>query len=144
MDRVQRVAPIAARIVLGMLFTMFGLNGFFHFIPEPPMPQRASAFMAALAATGYMLPLLKGTEVVAGLLLLSGRAVPFALTLLAPVVVNIFAFHVFLAPAGTPIALFALLMGLYVAYEHRAAYRQLFAAADHRMRASRPSVLSAA
>ena len=66
-----------------------------------------------------MLPLIKGTEVVAGLLLLSGRVVPFALTLLAPVVVNIVAFHLFLAPQGLPIALLALVLGLYSAWNER-------------------------
>ena len=76
-----------------------------------------------------MLPLIKGTEVVAGLLLLSNRVVPFALTLLAPVVVNIVAFHLFLAPQGLPIALLALVLGLYSAWNQRDAYRPLFVSA---------------
>jgi hypothetical protein len=114
-------------------------------MPVPPSPERASAFMGALAATGYMFPLIKGTEVITGLMLLSGRAVPLALIMLAPVVVNILAFHLFLAPGGIPIAIFALTMGLYVAYQQRAAFRPLFSSAERAsLRMSRPSALSAA
>ncbi|MCA9535998.1 MAG: DoxX family protein, partial [Myxococcales bacterium] len=76
--------PTAARLFLGLAFTVFGLNGFLHFLPMPPMSGEPAAFMGALAATGYMFPLIKGTEVVAGLLLLGNRLVPLALTLLAP------------------------------------------------------------
>ena len=71
---------------------------------EPPEPASAGAFLGALFSTGYMFPLIKGTETLAGALLLSNRFVPLALTLLAPVLVNIVAFHVFLAPAALPLA----------------------------------------
>src|SRR6476646_9889721 len=90
--------PSVARVVLGFAFFVFGLNGFLHFLPQPPMSGPPAAFMGALGATGYLFPLLKGTEVLAGALLLSGFFVPLALTLLAPVIVNIVAFHLFLAP----------------------------------------------
>jgi ABC-type transport system involved in cytochrome c biogenesis permease subunit len=77
-------APVIARLALGTLFLVFGLNGFFQFIPQPaqPPPPGALAFAGALFQTGYMFPLIKGTEVFAAALLLSGRYVPFALTLL--------------------------------------------------------------
>ncbi len=69
----------AARILLGLIFFVFGLNGFFHFLPQPPMSGPPADFAGALVATGYMFPLLKGTEVLAyGVLLLSGRLVPLA------------------------------------------------------------------
>src|SRR5438132_7666163 len=96
--------PAAARILLGLVFFVFGLNGFLHFIPQPPMEGPPAQFIGAMLATGYLFPLLKTTEVLGGLLLLSGRLVPLALTVLAPVVVNIVAFHLFLAPSGLPIA----------------------------------------
>ena len=115
----------AARILLGSVFLIFGLNGFLHFLPMPPLPAEAGSFMGALAATGYFFPLLKGTEVVAGLLLLSGRLVPVALIALAPILVNIFAFHLFLAPGlGLPIVIVALELAL--AWHHREAFRPLF------------------
>lgn len=123
-------APLIARFALGALFLVFGLNGFFHFLPQPakPPPPEALAFAGALFQTGYMFPLIKGTEVFAAALLLSGRYVPFALTLLAPIVVNIVAFHVFLAPGVGPLAIAftALGLGLYLAWTERAVFKPLF------------------
>ncbi|HLI79839.1 MAG TPA: hypothetical protein VKV03_07645 [Candidatus Binataceae bacterium] len=91
--------------VFGFCFLAFGLNGFVHFIPQVRMGNPALEFFLGLAATGYMLPLLYVTQATAGALLLCGLYVPLALTLLAPIIVNIFLFHVFLAPAGLPLAM---------------------------------------
>ena len=124
----QSKPQAAARLLLGLIFFVFGLNGFLHFLPQPPSTPEAMAFGGALAATGYMFPLIKGTEVLAGALLLSGRFVPLALTLLAPVVVNILGFHLFLAPKGLAVPLVALALGLYLAWTEREAYRALFVA----------------
>lgn len=118
----SKKAPTVARIVLGALFLLFGLNGFLQFLPMPPVPEKAGAFLGALAATGYMFPLIKGTEVVAGILLLSGRFVPLALTVLAPVVVNILAYHAALAPEGLPLPIFLTVVGVYLAYAYRASF----------------------
>ncbi len=120
-------AIVAARIVLGLIFFVFGLNGFLGFIPQPPMEGGAAAFMGALAATGYMFPLIKGTEVVAGLLLLGNRYVPLALVLLAPVVVNIVAFHTVLAPPNPVTFLVLGLLG-FLAWAYRDSYRGVLAA----------------
>jgi putative oxidoreductase len=116
-----KVTP-AARILLGLIFFVFGLNGFFHFLPQPPMSGPPADFIGALIATGYLFPLLKGTEVVAGALLLSGRLVPLALTVLAPVVVNIVGFHLFLAPSGLPLPLVVVALGLFLAWSYRRAF----------------------
>ncbi len=88
----------------------------------------AAVFMGGLGATGYFFPLLKGTEVIAGLLLLSNRFVPLALTLLAPLVVNILAFHAFLAPAGIALPLAMVALSLYLAYTERAVFAPLLQA----------------
>jgi putative oxidoreductase len=88
------------RILLGLVFTVFGLNGFLHFIPLQPMPQPAIDFFGALAATGYMIRLIFFGQLIGGVLLLTGVAVPLAVIVLAPIVVNILFFHLFLAPAG--------------------------------------------
>jgi hypothetical protein len=122
MTRTQFKAKTAARLLLGAAFTVFGLNGFLHFIPMPAPTGLAAVFMGGLGATGYMFPLIKGTEVVAGLLLLSNRFVPLALTILAPVVVNIVAFHAFLAPAGLALPLALTALGIYLAYTERAVF----------------------
>jgi hypothetical protein len=134
--------PTLARIGLGLLFLVFGLNGFFHFLPNPALPPEAGAFLGALAATGYMFPLIKATEVGAALLLLSNRWVALALVLLAPVVVNIVAFHSLLAPPN-PIEALVLLGELYLAWSYRAAYRGVLAR-DVRPEGSRAHAPSAA
>ncbi|HTO54519.1 MAG TPA: DoxX family protein [Myxococcota bacterium] len=115
----------AARILLGAVFFVFGLNKLLHFIPQPPITGTAAEFMGGLVASGYFLPLLASTEIVSGLALLLGRYVPLALVLLAPVVVNIVAFHTFLAPAGLPVAIAVLALELFLAWQYRSAYRSL-------------------
>jgi uncharacterized membrane protein YphA (DoxX/SURF4 family) len=126
-DRIAQLAVHAARLLLGLIFFVFGLNGFLGFLPHPPAPPEAAAFGGALAATGYMLPLIKGTEVVTGLLLLSNRFVPLALVVLAPVVVNIVAFHAVLAPGSIAITLVVLALELALAYAYRASFRSVLA-----------------
>jgi uncharacterized membrane protein YphA (DoxX/SURF4 family) len=126
MKIVSRIAPIALRIVFGLLFTAAGAAGLLQLGAPPRHPGAAGAFMDGLAAAGYFIPLLKIVELGAGLLLLSGRFVPLALTLLAPVVVNIAAFHFLLAPEGAPIAAFLLLAEGGLAWLYRDAFAPLF------------------
>jgi uncharacterized membrane protein YphA (DoxX/SURF4 family) len=121
----QTIATLVARVLLGLIFFVFGLNGFLHFIPAPPPGPEALAFVGALAATGYMFPLIKAIEVIAGVLLLSNRAVPFALVLLAPIVVNIAAFHIVLEPGYGMVATLGVLMS-YLGYAYRAEFAPLF------------------
>ena len=121
-------APTVARIVLGLAFTLFGLNGFLQFMPTPPMPEAAGALLGAFVGSGYLMALVKATEIVVGLLLLSGRFVPLALALLAPVMVNIVLFHVFLAPAGLAVPLFLLALHGYLAWAYRDAFRPMLRA----------------
>jgi uncharacterized membrane protein YphA (DoxX/SURF4 family) len=124
-SRFARYGTHVARVLLGLPFLVFGLDGFLNFIPKPDpstMPHGALAFSTALASTGYMFQLIKGTEVLVGSLLLSRRFVPLALVLLAPVMVNIVAFHAFLAPSGLPLALVFLALHLALAWTHRSSY----------------------
>jgi hypothetical protein len=125
---ISQKLPTAARIVLGLAFFVFGLNGFLHFLPQPPMSGPPANFAGALFATGYMFPLIKGTEVAASLLLLSNRFVPLALALLAPVLVNIIAFHGFLAPSGLALPLVLLALELYLARSYREAFSPMLQA----------------
>jgi uncharacterized membrane protein YphA (DoxX/SURF4 family) len=127
MKSIANKIPTVARVVLGLVFFVFGLNGFLHFLPQPPIPAAAGAFAGALAASGYFFPLLKATEVVAGALLLAGVFVPFALTLLAPIIVNIVAFHLFLAPGNFGLLGLILAAEIYLAWTHRASFALLFA-----------------
>ena len=123
----MKTAVLIARILLGIIFVVFALNGFLPFLPQPEMPQAAIAFFAALAASGFMLPLLFATQLVGGALLLLGM-VPLGVVILAPVIVHIVAFHVFLAPGGLPLAIVVAALALFLAWTHRWAYRPLFAA----------------
>jgi uncharacterized membrane protein YphA (DoxX/SURF4 family) len=125
MNAISRFAPGASRIVLGLIFFVFGLNGFLQFLPQPPIPERAGAFAEALAATGYMFPLIKSVEVIGGALLLSNRFVPLALAIVAPNVVNILLFHAVLAPGGLPVALVVLALEVFTAWSYRDAYASM-------------------
>ena len=124
----RRHLPMGGRILLGLIFFVFGLNGFLNFLPQPSnVPEGALAFGGALFKTGYMFPLIKGTEVIVGALLLSNRFVPLALALVAPIVVNIFAFHAILAPAGIGLAALIAAAEVYLAWAYRDAYRPMLA-----------------
>lgn len=122
----MRQATLGARILVGSIFLVFGLNGFLHFIPQPSMPEAAIAFFGALATTGYMLPLLFGVQILGGAALLGGM-VPLGLVILAPIIVNIVAFHVFLAPGGLAFALVVAGAAAFLAWAHRGSYAALLA-----------------
>jgi putative oxidoreductase len=95
----MKLASTISRYFLGLIFFVFGLNGFLNFIPVPTdLPEHVIAFMTALNATGYFFPLLKATEVTCGALLLANRFAPLALVILAPIVVQITAYHLFMTP----------------------------------------------
>lgn len=127
----MKAAITVVRILLGLVFFVFGLNGFLHFMPNPPPLPAAGDFFGALIKTGYMLSLIFATQVVGGALLLVGVAVPFALVILAPVIVNILAFHYFLSPVPGQIvmAVVVTLLELILAWHHRAAFVPLFRSA---------------
>ena len=124
-----RHLPTIARILMGLMFFVFGLNGFLQFIPQPkdPMPEGAVAFAGALMNTGYMMPLVSGTQLLVGVLLLLNRFVPLALALIAPIIVGIVTFHIFLAPSGLAIAVVVLVLELYLAWAYRGAFRSMLA-----------------
>ena len=119
------IAKKLARTLLGAIFVVFGLNGFFNFIPMPPLPEVAGQFLGGLGSSGYFFPFLKTTEILVGLLLLANILTPLALTILAPITLNIVAFHAFLAPAGMALPILILVLNVYLAWVYRAYYRQL-------------------
>lgn len=126
----MKMLTLIARILLGLTFFVFGLNGFFYFMPPPPtgVPQAAMDFSLAMMKTGYFSQLVAGTQVACGFLLLVGRFVPLALTVLAPVIVNIVLFHVFLYPSAIVIPLVVVALELYLAWVYRAAFKPMLAA----------------
>jgi hypothetical protein len=114
---------IGTQALMGLIFFVFGLNGFLHFIPEPEWSGDAATYMGGLAATGYFFPVLKAVEGVAGFLLLIRKFPALALVLLAPIVVQIVLFHVFLAPEGLAMAVPLLLIEAYLGF---GVYRERF------------------
>lgn len=143
---INRIITAVARILLGALFTFSGLNGFLQFLPQSTegFPAGAVAFSTALGETGYMMQLTMGVELVVGILLLVNRFVPLALALLAPVVVNIVAFHVFLAPAGTGMSFVIAALEVYLAWAYRAAFRPMLRPSMTAPAPARPAVASSA
>lgn len=121
----MKIAFTMARILLGLLFTVFGLNGFLHFIPMQSPTGLAGQYMGALFVSHYLAVVFL-VELIGGLLLLVNRYVPLALLLLGPVVVNILLFHSLLAPAGLPLALVAALLWLVIFAGVRKAFAGVF------------------
>jgi uncharacterized membrane protein YphA (DoxX/SURF4 family) len=115
---------LVGRLLLGLIYFVFGLNGFLNFIPAPPMPEAAGAFAGAMGATGYFFPLLKATEVLGGLALLTGFFAPLSLIVLAPVTIQIFMFHAVLTPGAQNVVLPAVMILLHLLAAHL--YRPLF------------------
>lgn len=124
-----KVLPAIARILMGLAFLIFGLNGFLHFIPQPKeMPEHIASFMGAFMKSGYMFPLIFGTQLLTGILLLINRFVPLALALIAPVIVHIIAFHLFMDPKNIGPGVVVLLLELYLAWSYRSAFCPMLAA----------------
>ena len=118
----MKTATIIARVLLGLMFVVFGLNGFLHFLPQPPMPPGlALQFLGALAASHYMVPVFV-LQLVSGLLFLANRYVPLALTLIGPVIVNILLFHLSMNPGGIVPGLVVTVLWSIVFYSYRAAF----------------------
>lgn len=122
----MKIVSLISRYLLGLIFLVFGLNGFLHFLPMPPMPGPAGAFMGALVATPYVSVIFL-LQLFGAILLLLGQYVPLGLTLLAPLIVNILLFHIFLAPPGIPMALIIVILWVLVALPHRSSFAGLFA-----------------
>jgi hypothetical protein len=119
--------PAVARTLLGLAFVVFGLNFFLHFLPQPPPPPEAGAFLAAMVA-GKILAIIKPIEIAAGLALVGNRFVPFALAVLAPIEIAIVAFHVVFAPAGLPLIAVLVALTILLAWSYRAAFAPMLRA----------------
>ena len=114
-----------SRILLGLIFVIFGLNGFLHFIPAPQYPGVAGQFIGAIF-TSHFYVLVFVTQIVGGLLLLANRYVPLGLLVLGPVIVNILNFHLSMLPQTIPLALFATALWLILFFRMRGAFSGVF------------------
>lgn len=123
-----RVVTAIIRVLLGVMFLVFGLNGFLNFMPAPKeLPPDVITVSTGLMKGGYM-AVVSATELVVALLLLTNRFVPLALVLLAPIVVGIITFHIAIAPATIVPGIVVLVMELYLAWVYRGAFRPMLQA----------------
>jgi uncharacterized membrane protein YphA (DoxX/SURF4 family) len=116
----MKIVVIIARILLGLLFFVFGLNGFLYFIPMPPMPPSDATTFSLILMRSHYLYLISGTQVVAGFLLLIGQFVALAEVLLAAMLANILVFHITLMHQGIGMGILGLVLWLIVAWGYRA------------------------
>ena len=122
----MKYAIIIVRVLLGLMFAVFGSNAFFHFFPMPQIPGQAGAFMGALISSGYIYPIAT-LQVLGGLLLLlGGRFVALGLTLLGPVIVNIDLYHIFLDRSGLAMAVVISILALFLLWVYRYKFPAIF------------------
>ena len=123
----MKIVSLIARLLLGLMFLVFGLNGFLNFLSMGPMPSGlAGQFVGALVLSHYFW-VVAALQIIGGALLLVNRFVPLALVLLGPVIVNIICYHVFLNPIGAVPAAVVTVLWLIVFYAHRQYFSGIFA-----------------
>jgi hypothetical protein len=120
----MKIATIIARVLLGLVFTIFGSNAFLHFIKMPPMSGPSGDFITAMYTTGYLY-VVGGCQFLGGLILLIGRYIPLGLMLLGPVIVNILCFHIFMNHEGWQLASIVAALALFLLWRNRAAFAGL-------------------
>lgn len=124
----MKIAVLVVRSLLGLLFVFASVTYFLKLVPQPPLSGALKTFNEGMQASVYLLPTAKAIELLCGLAFLSGRWVPLATVLIAPIIVNILGVHLFLAPEGRLLAMALVLANGFLAYHHREAYRPLFKA----------------
>lgn len=123
----MKIADLVARILLGLIFLVFGANLIHPFLPMPPLPPGLQAqFTAVMFGSHYMF-FVGLFQFLGGLLLLVNRYVPLGLVLLGPVIVNILIFHGLMAPSGLPLALVVLVLWAFLAWRSRRNFSGIFA-----------------
>jgi putative oxidoreductase len=121
----MKIVTIIARVLLGLIFVVFGFNGFFHFIHMPPPTNPAAGqFFTAVSTTGYM-SFVFLLQIIGGLLVLLGFFVPLGLTILCPIIVNIVLFHFCMGPDGLPLAIVVSLLAIFLIWRHWANFAGL-------------------
>ena len=121
-----RIATTVVRYLLGVIFLVFGLNGFFQFLPNFELGGNALAYMQGLMAASYFFPVLKGLEVISAVMLLTNRYVPLATAILGPITLHIFLFHVFLTPPN-PVSILVFGGNILLAFAYKDNFKGLFA-----------------
>ena len=122
----MKIVVLIARLLLGLVFVVFGLNGFLNFLSMGPMPTGlAGQFIGALFMSHYYW-VIAGLQILGGVLLLVNRFVPLALVVLGPVIMNILLYHLFLNISGVGLAIVVTILGFVVFYAHRQYFSGIF------------------
>ena len=122
----MKILATIARYLLALIFLVFGLNGFLHFIPQPPPPSELAQQYFTVMFTSHYLVFVFGLQLIAGVLFLFRRTVPLALTIIAPVIVNILLFHALMDPSGIVPGLVVTALWFIVYWQFRAAFYGIF------------------
>ena len=124
----MKITEIVVRILMGCLFLFGSIVVLFQLMEQPELTGNAKIFMDGIKASGYLLTLIKVTELVCGIAFVIGRFVPLATVVIAPVIVNIFLYHLFVDTSGMPVAIFLVFANCFVAYANWDKYKLLLSA----------------
>jgi putative oxidoreductase len=124
--KAMKVTALIARILLGLVFFVFGLNGFLHFIPVKQMPSGLAGQFSEVLFQSHYFYIVSALQVVGGALLLVNRYVPLAMVLLGPVIVNIFLFHLLMERSGLPLAIVVVILWLVLFMRYRQSFSGIF------------------
>ena len=128
----MKIASIIARYLIALVFIVFGLNGFLHFIPQPPPPSELAQQYFTVMFTSHYLIFVFGLQLIAGVLFLFPRTVPLALTIAGPLIVNILLFHVLMDPPGIVPGLVVTVLWFIIFSQYHAAFHGiLFGEGSH-------------
>ena len=122
----MKIAALIARLLLGLVFFIFGLNGFLQFIPAPPLPAGTMGQFAGALVASHFIYVVAAIQVAGGALLLVNRYVPLAMVLLGPVIVNIFFFHLLMDRHGLPLAIVVVILWGILFLRHREHFSGIF------------------
>ncbi|SDH25719.1 DoxX protein [Pedobacter terrae] len=119
----MKIAVIVVRVLLAAMYLFASVSFFLHLMPKAPeMTAAQTTFMSGVMASVYLMPLIKATELVGGILLLINRTAPLAALIIFPVTLNIFLYHAFLGPKDLPLVGAMLIFNLFLFYAYRAKY----------------------
>ncbi len=126
----MKIAVLITRSLLGLVYLVFGLEFFLHFLhmSPPPMSKAAAGFEGGLFGAGYFFPLLKVVEIVSCIFLLINKYTALFLLIIFPITLNIFLFHAFLVPSGLTMAAPMIIINLFLGYAYRKYYTSIFTA----------------
>jgi putative oxidoreductase len=124
----MKIATIIVRVLMGLLFLFASITVLFNLFPQPELTGKVKVFMDGVNASRYLLPLIKITELLCGIAFVTGYFVPLATVVIAPIIVNIFLFHVFVDTSGLPVAVFLVLANLFLAYANWDKFKPLLEA----------------